>query len=78
VESERKNPFTIDGFFVGKLLWAGSVSLKGRINSQVKVRFRGTQSYALDSALAVLKPVFQPASRRLTLSASSCGGKIYN
>jgi hypothetical protein len=78
VESERKNPFTIIGFSVGKLLWAESVSPKGRINSHVKVRFRGAQSYALDSAFAVLRSVFRSIFEDLTLSASSCGEEVYD
>jgi hypothetical protein len=78
VESERKNPFTITGFSVGKLLYVESISLEGRINSQVKGRFRRAQSYALDSVHVALKLVFQFALHRLTLSASTCGGEIYD
>jgi hypothetical protein len=78
VESQRKNPFTINGFSVGKLLWDESFSGSGRINSQVKTWFQVIRSYALDSALAVLTLVFGIAFPRLTLPASSSGGKIYH
>jgi hypothetical protein len=49
VESERKNPFTITGFSVGKPLYAESISPKGRINSQVIGWFQADLHYALDS-----------------------------
>src|SRR6478735_1805465 len=49
VESRVKNPFTIDRFSGGKLLWLESFSRKCRVNSHVKARFRVIRSYALDS-----------------------------
>jgi hypothetical protein len=61
VESERKNPFTIIGFFVGKLLYVESISAKSRINSQVKGWFRSTRRCALDSSSAVIEPAPQDA-----------------
>src|SRR4051794_13715681 len=78
VESEGKNPFTINGFSVGKLLCVESFSLKGRINSQVKVRFHAAPIYALDSARTVLRLLFRFMLERLTLLAPSSGGKIYD
>ena len=56
VESRVKNPFTIDRFSGGKLLWLESFSRKGRVNSHVKARFRVIPSYTLDSMLRSIQP----------------------
>jgi hypothetical protein len=55
VESRVKNPFTIDRFSGGKLLWLESFSPKGGVNSHVKARFRVIPSYTLDSMLRSIR-----------------------
>ena len=55
VESRVKNPFTIDRFSGGKLLWLESFSPKGGVNSHVKARFRVIPSYALDSMVRSIR-----------------------
>jgi hypothetical protein len=61
VESERKNPFTITGFSIGKLLCRESVRRKGRIKPQVKAWFRTIPSYALDSEPPIMGPTYRHA-----------------
>jgi hypothetical protein len=63
VESRVKNPFTIDRFSGGKLLWLESFSPKGRVNSHVKARFRVIPSYTLDSMLRSIQPEVRLAIR---------------
>lgn len=55
VESGVKNPFTIDRFSGGKLLWLESFSTKGRVNSHVKTRFLAIPSYTRDSILRSIR-----------------------
>ena len=62
VESRVKNPFTIDRFSGGKLLFAESFSQNGGVNSYVKARFRATRTYTLDSQCLSIRPKFQQAN----------------
>ena len=64
VESRVKNPFTIDRFSGGKLLFAESFSQKGGVNSHVKARFQATRTYTLDSQCLSIRPKLQQVTSK--------------